>query len=979
MQKQVQFSILVFFITLLSSMVSAQPTVRVLSVESPQATQVVIPVQLFDIINMELVQLGLSWEDSQLQLDSVGFSPDYPMIPENFSYPNASELAFNWEIDYMENPQEGDTLFSMYFTLLGDCGLAAIELSESVYPLRIQRAGQDIQDLVFVPGGVQIGAYERISQDTTVCQGDTFSLFIDAPLATSLQWSGTDGILSCTDCPNPEVTELYGEATFTVEITGPDECQSTASVFVNVRSYLDFGLLLFSNSPVCFGDTIKFDPNVLGAQSYDWSGPLGFESQSAFPRLPANEEGRAGAYELNLVDRYGCEASANFDVVIADTIISVELEYDDGGCEGENHSISIGAIEGGLAPFAYAINDGEFSPIPDGPFGLPNDQDVLLTIQSASGCSWTRYFQAYDPLSVSIDLLQSPPCEGPDFDGALSAKIEGGQGSYTYLWSTSETTQSISGLAAAVYYVTVNDIQGCGAEASYTLVPTPIDSISVNTSYIEAGENVQLAVYGKDFMTVSWQPAGLLDDPTIATPTAANLLETTTFTASVSDQVGCVGEASVSVQVGSPNLTWSLVDSLVVGESGIWCDPTQNPLGLQITLDGCDAGSVFEAMLNETANCVEYTALAPGLDTLCFTTCLNGTDICGGGQIVVLVAPTEDPVWPGDTNDDGIADQYDVLNFGIVEDTLRGPRRPNSDLSWVAQAAFPWPGQTPEGDNYKHIDTDGNGQINLSDTLALHLNWGLTHDGFIPGTPIDERTGAPFSIQVDTLQSGQSYALPLRLGTADYPAEDVYGLAFNLTYDPTLVSAGSVRFSPDESWLGTEGDDLLVMQREFSADGRLAIGLTRLDGVNVSGSGVIGHLFITIEDDILLHKETEWEKSDVDFYINIEGVKLLSQGQEVIPVEVIDPEIEVITSVRQIDLSPFIKVFPNPTTDQVFIQSGLNTTAQLALFDVTGRLLRQGSLVSPTTELPVRALPNGVYWLRIWSDEGVMVRKLVKE
>lgn len=979
MQKQFQFGILVFFTILLSGVVSAQPTVRVLSVESPQSTQVVIPVQLFDIINMELVQLGLSWEENQLQFDSVAFSPDFPMIPENFSYPNSSELAFNWEIDYMENPQEGDTLFSMYFTLLSDCGLAAIDLSESVYPLRIQRGGQDIQDLVFVAGGVQVGAYERISQDTTVCMGDTFSLFIDAPLATAFQWSASDGILSCTDCPNPEITDLYGEASFTVEITGPDDCQSSASVFVNVRSYLDFGLLLFSNSPVCFGDSIQFDPNILGAQSYNWSGPLGFQSQSTYPRLPANEEGRAGTYDLALVDQYGCEASASFDVIIADTIISVELEYVDGGCEGENSSLSIGAIEGGLAPFTFAIDNEEFGPIPDGPFGVPNDRSFTLVIQSANGCTWTRYFQAYNPLNISIDLLQSPPCEGPDFDGALSAQISGGEAPYSYLWSTAETTQSINGLSTAVYFVTVNDNRGCGVEASYTLVPSPIDSISASQSFITAGQTVQLGVYGKNFMTISWQPEALLEDPNSASPSAPNLLETTTFTASVTDEMGCVGEASIKVQVGTPNLTWSLVDTLVVGQSAMWCDPTQNPLGLQITLNDCDSGSIFEAELNEAANCVEYTAIAAGIDTLCFTTCLNGTNICGGGQVIVIVAPTEDPVWPGDTNDDGVADQYDVLNFGIVGDTLRGPRRPNGDLSWVAQAAFPWSSQTPEGDNHKHIDTDGNGQINLSDTLALHLNWGLTHDGFVPGTPIDERTGVPFSIQVDTLQAGQSYALPLSLGSVDYPAEEVYGLAFSLTYDPSLVLPGSVRFSPDESWLGTEGDDLLVMQKEFSSEGRLAIGLTRLDGVNVSGSGVIGHLFITIEDDILLHKETEWEKSDVDFYIKIEGVKMQSKVQELIPVEVVDPTIEVITGVRQLDLSPFIKVFPNPTTDQVFVQSSLNTTAQLALFDVTGRLLLQDSLVAPTKELSLQALPSGVYWLRIWSDEGLMVQKLVKE
>lgn len=962
-------------------MAMAQPTLRVASVETPRASQVAIPVQLYDIFNMEGVQLGLEWEGSELQLDSVGFSPDYPMLNENFTYPTPNELVFNWEIDYWETVRNGDTLFLMYFSVLKNCGLAAIQRSTTNSPFRISRGGQDIAGLVFLPGGVDVPTYERISRDTTVCQGDTFELFVEAPLATSLNWSGTDGILSCTDCPRPTVTELYGEATFTVEIAGPAGCADTAFVYVNSRSYLDFGLLLFSNSPVCVGDTIYFDPNVSGGQSYQWSGPQGFQSTEWFPRLAVTTLDQAGSYTLDLVDQYGCEAGATFDVIVGDTIRSVEVNFQDGACEGGPATMEIGAIEGGQGPFTYQINGSDPLPIPDGPFEVAFFGNIDLLITSVNGgCAWRRSFFRPHILGANIIELQAPPCQGPDFDGALFADIEGGTLPFAFTWTTAATTQSIDGLGPGEYGVTVTDDNGCSATATYTLEPSPIDSIRALPSLMVAGDTSRLEVFGKNFSSLSWSPAALLDNPNSATPRAINLLETTTFTVSVEDQMGCFDEASVVVTIQQPALTWTIVDSLSAGQSGIWCDPTLNPLGLNLTIDeDCidHQGEIFEAQIGALANCLEYTAVSPGTDSLCFISCLNNTDICGPGRLFVSVAPEEDPVWPGDTNDDGSADQYDVLNFGFILDSLRGPQRPLATLDWTAQTAFDWPRQTAEAVNNKHIDTDGNGVIDIADTLALHHNWGLVHDGFVPGTPIDERSGIPFSIRVDTLQAGQSYALPVKLGTTDYPAEDVYGLAFQLTYDPNYVVPGSVRFSADGSWLGEEGQDLLLMQREFSQAGRLAIGMTRLDGNNMNGSGIIGYLYITIEDDILLRNHTIWEKSGLDFSIEIEGVKLISNAQDILPVEIVDVDVELITDLRTISQELSVTIFPIPAKETLWIKTATPQKMWGQIFDTQGRQLKSFELNVGHDQLDVQDLRTGFYWVRLWNGDGVVLKKVL--
>ncbi|NET33549.1 MAG: T9SS type A sorting domain-containing protein, partial [Cyanothece sp. SIO1E1] len=217
------------------------------------------------------------------------------------------------------------------------------------------------------------------------------------------------------------------------------------------------------------------------------------------------------------------------------------------------------------------------------------------------------------------------------------------------------------------------------------------------------------------------------------------------------------------------------------------------------------------------------------------------------------------------------------------------------------------------------------------------------------------------------------------LGNQDYPAEDVYGLAFQLTYDPSLVVPGSVHFSVEGSWLGQEGQDLLLMQREFADAGRLAIGITRLDGNNVSGGGIIGHLNITIEDDILIRQRHEWEKSGVDFYLDIEGVKLISNTQEVVPVEVVNADVEVISHISKIENILPVRLYPNPAQKTLWINGLQSKTTWIQFFDTQGRLVQSQELKAGDKALDLRGLQSGLYWVRLWNEEGMAVQKLLIE
>ncbi len=56
--------------------------------------------------------------------------------------------------------------------------------------------------------------------------------------------------------------------------------------------------------------------------------------------------------------------------------------------------------------------------------------------------------------------LTSPSCNG-DTDGNIDLTVSGGTLPYTFDWSTGESTEDISNLAAGIYDVILSDASGC--------------------------------------------------------------------------------------------------------------------------------------------------------------------------------------------------------------------------------------------------------------------------------------------------------------------------------------------------------------------------------------------------------------------------------------------------------------------------------------------------------------------------------------
>lgn len=339
------------------------------------------------------------------------------------------------------------------------------------------------------------------------------------------------------------------------------------------------------------------------------------------------------------------------------------------------------------------------------------------------------------------------------------------------------------------------------------------------------------------------------------------------------------------------------------------------------------------------------------------------------GSPGMIAASPEPYVWPGDADQNGITDNQDLLQLGLGY-AAAGPVRLNPSLTWQKQLAADWNGATPvSGVNFKHLDTDGNGVVDLSDTLAIAQNWGAATSENGIRTVQPRGSSLPLYVETQATTTDAQERFPIILGDDAQTAEPVYGLAFTIRYDPTVIEASSVRVDVEESWLRTAGSELMTIQRNFPEESRIAVAVSRIDRNNVSGSGPIGHIRFR-----LLSSTSTGGDYEMDFVV--ENVRLIdaSETEKAVSPATTQALVSGTTARNAPYLAGQIRLFPNPARTYVRIDAPRLSLESILLTSMDGKVIRR---YEPAELLPLPSLPAGNYLLRIVSREGVAVKEII--
>jgi len=351
-----------------------------------------------------------------------------------------------------------------------------------------------------------------------------------------------------------------------------------------------------------------------------------------------------------------------------------------------------------------------------------------------------------------------------------------------------------------------------------------------------------------------------------------------------------------------------------------------------------------------------------------------------GGQVQVYTdCIAGQCVWPGDANWDGVVNNFDLLPIGLAYDST-GPVRPDTTINWYGHYAPNWSDSLQDSINYKYIDCNGNGVINADDTLAITQNYTLTYTrsgGFDPG-----RAGDPVlypHVLEDTTYNGDTLLVQLVLGTPAIPTTNVYGLAFTLNYDKSVVDTSKTTVTFGNSWLGSSVDKI-SLAKDLKLSGQLQCALTRINHTTKSGNGVIGVASFVITTDNLNGK-------NYSFYIDrlyISDVKLIDSTGNILPTGAgMDSALVgyLPTLIRPIDINNQISIYPNPASSQLVVTSSDLALEQIKITDIIGNVVLVQEYLPDALinhqQLDISTLSSGIYLVEVKTQQGSSVQKLV--
>ena len=393
---------------------------------------------------------------------------------------------------------------------------------------------------------------------------------------------------------------------------------------------------------------------------------------------------------------------------------------------------------------------------------------------------------------------------------------------------------------------------------------------------------------------------------------------------------------------------------------------TSNELTLTHTYDIPGLYEVCVTVENEGNGCLSSFCLPV------FT--VGGSNICN----------FNDCVFPGDANDDGLVNIFDILNLGIGFNKL-GEVRPNADINPVLQAAFDWGFATFFDLDFKHIDCDGNGIVNATDYEAIDQNYQrvTTAKEFEIDATLPE-VSLVFPANTITINPNQTeISIPgnLVVGANSISVDNLYGIALAVDYDKALIREVKTTYD-STSFLGNT--DILARKKLLAEEGQVAYGITRTNQIGVNGAGDIAELAFILDLDIIGGRsEAEIELDIIDLIV------VDSAGRE-IPVSVSDASSSVtvifdenalVNTEEQLVAQQFA-IYPNPVKETLIIDLSKEVNladGYLEIFNTLGQQVIRQSLTTHQTVLPVTTLESGVYWVKINTEDGVGIREIVVE
>ncbi|MBK5285973.1 MAG: T9SS type A sorting domain-containing protein [Bacteroidia bacterium] len=321
--------------------------------------------------------------------------------------------------------------------------------------------------------------------------------------------------------------------TYTVTVTDANMCSQSAAVLINDNG-APAAVISNQVNVSCYGGSDgEATINVTGGFppiTYLWSNGDTDSIASGLSGL---------TYSVIVTDSHGCITGTSVTIT-EPAILSAIPSSTNITCNNLNNGTATVTPSGGVSPYTYQWSNSSSAQT----ISNLSPASYTVTVTDDNGCTLTSSVTVTEPLVLLASLNSvNVTCNGMN-NGTATAIPSGGTSPYTYQWSNSNSTQTISNLSPASYTVTVTDVNGCTSSLSLTITEPAVLSASfastdVTCNGMNNGTATVIPSGGTSPYTYQWSNSN-------STQTISNL-SPASYTVTVTDVNGCTSSLSLTI------------------------------------------------------------------------------------------------------------------------------------------------------------------------------------------------------------------------------------------------------------------------------------------------------------------------------------------------------------------------------------------------------------------------------------------------
>jgi hypothetical protein len=740
--------------------------------------------------------------------------------------------------------------------------------------------------------------------------------------------------------PNTSLNPNLGPGVYFVTVTDGEGCTATASATIVSPAELQGNATATGQTSNGASDgTATANPSG-GTPPYAYFWSNNETTQSITGLLP-------GIYSVTITDANGCTDVNTVNVNQFNCLLTSQLSTTNATCFGAaNGSASI-SIQNGTDPTVVNWSNGQMTNSISNLAG----GSYSVTITDAANCQDVQTFDILEPNLLAANA-SSTNTTGPGLnDGTATANPTGGTGAYTYLWSTTEITNVITGLSPGLYTVTVQDANGCTAVKTVEVTGSSCvlsTNFQVNNPTCNGSANGTSTVVltgGSGTFTYAWSSGG-----SAATETG---LSAGTYTVTVTDADGCTIASSVSLSA-PPAVTLTLDSSQPtacanLAEGSATVSATGGVGTLSITWNN---GQVGPTATNLTAG--TYTAVATD-DNACSSSL----------QVIIAAQDVTDPIIVANNTDLSIGISGNVV---LTTDNLGATVTDNCALNSVVfqPAEFQC---TQLGDHVVTITATDNSGNTSSSTITVTVIDDMPPTLICSPSLVNCFENNPVSYQAPTatdncLINGGTFNItaglpigavfPLGSTTTTYTFTDSQGNVGSCSFEVTILSQLTLEVDSVYNDLNNQNIGAIFINPAGSLPPYTYVWTSNGQQVgtdqNLTGIGA-GTYNVVVTDD--------------------NGCSVASQTIVVSNT----------SGVNTPNLLEKIRIFPNPTAGNLTLllpSDLMDKSVDIQAYDQTGkRVLHSENLYGKQIDLLLNDLAEGLYSFVIRIEGQQIVRNIV--